>query len=127
MKGQVYNTFRYSLDGHEHLLYAIYCHFDSSLDAQYNYFGTNNEKQIKASIHGNNVNYSNWLEYRESNILHVNTTEEWKNTLIENIDQLSLIVKPMNELHLSSMQNIAHFLKMLKQAFSGKFPVNMSN
>ena len=88
-------------------------------------FTLENEKNLGDIITG----VESWLKNSDLVITSVkilekellsDVTEEWKNTLIENIDQLSLIVKPMNELHLSSMQNIAHFLKMLKQAFSAK-------
>jgi len=63
------------------LEYAIYENYNTPLNAQYNFFGTNNKEQIKAFIYGNKVDFSNWLEYRDSNILLVNTTEKWKDTV----------------------------------------------
>jgi len=63
------------------LEYSVYSYYDTPLKVQHNYFGTNNSDQIKASIYGNYVDYSNWLNYRESNILFVNNTENWNNDL----------------------------------------------
>jgi len=60
--------------------HAIYNWEGDYIDAQYNYFGTNDQSQIKAQVIGN-VNYSNWLDYRESEILHINDSKEWKNTI----------------------------------------------
>jgi len=60
--------------------YAIYNWGGNYFEAQFNYFGTYDQSQIKAQITGN-TNYSNWLDYRESEILHINGSKEWKNTI----------------------------------------------
>ena len=63
------------------LEYAIYNWGISNLNAENNYFGTNDKIQIKALTCGN-IDYIPWLEYRESNVFHLNITEEWNNRVI---------------------------------------------
>ncbi|MHA2265796.1 MAG: right-handed parallel beta-helix repeat-containing protein, partial [Candidatus Thorarchaeota archaeon] len=46
------------------------------LDAEHNYFGTNNSNQI-AKLVTDHVDYTPWLPYRESNVTYIDNYTEW--------------------------------------------------
>ncbi|MBN2444048.1 MAG: hypothetical protein JXJ04_21980 [Spirochaetales bacterium] len=84
-----------------------------------------NEKNLGEIINGVEI----WLKNSDLLITSIKISdkellseipEKWKNTLIGDIDQVALTVKPTSEVHASSLQNIVHFITMLKQAFSNK-------
>ncbi len=50
------------------------------IDAQNNYFGTNNKELISSFVSGK-INYSNWLFYKNNDILLINNSEEWNNKI----------------------------------------------
>ncbi len=50
------------------------------VNAQNNYFGTDVINQIEKSIQGN-VDYSNWLSFRESGVQYVETPEQWTGSI----------------------------------------------
>lgn len=88
-------------------------------------FTLENEKNLGEIIRG----VETWLKNSDLVITSVKISEKellsevtdtWKNTPIEDITKLSLTVKPMSEVQLSSLENIIHFLKMLKQALLKK-------
>jgi hypothetical protein len=88
-------------------------------------FTLENEKNLGEVITG----VETWLKNSDMVITSVKISEKellsemtdaWKNTPIEDIPDLSLTVKPMSEVQLTSLGNILHFLKMLKQALVKK-------
>lgn len=88
-------------------------------------FTLENEKNLGEIING----VETWLKNSDLIITSIKISEKellsevtnaWKNTPIEDIARLSLTVAPTSEVHLSSLQNIVHFLEMLKQALVKK-------
>ena len=63
------------------LKYAIYTYGSSStLNSQYNYFGTNDPNILKKIIYGEGIDYSNWFTWTPSKIEYINSTQIWKDT-----------------------------------------------
>ncbi len=48
----------------------------NQLDAEYNYFGTNNANQIAGAV-TSRVDYTPWLAYRESNVDYISSYVQW--------------------------------------------------
>ncbi len=48
-----------------------------NIDARWNFFGSNQETQIDASISASDAVYSSWLSHRKYGISYINTTETW--------------------------------------------------
>ncbi|MBN2532056.1 MAG: hypothetical protein JXB88_04145 [Spirochaetales bacterium] len=84
-------------------------------------FTLENEKNLGEIIKG----VETWLHNSDLIITSVKISERellseitdaWKNTPIDDIKELSLTVKPMSEVQRTSLENIVHFLTMLKEA-----------
>lgn len=70
-----------SLLGNVHTNICIgYTSEGDNVRAQYNYFGTNDEEQIKKSTQGD-VDYSNSLGFRESGVQYIETSEQWTGSI----------------------------------------------
>jgi len=62
-------------------VYAVDIYDDLCVNAQHNYFGTSDSDQISKLFWGN-VDYSNWLSYKETDVQYINETTEWRNTSV---------------------------------------------
>jgi parallel beta-helix repeat protein len=60
---------------------AITSKDSSTINGRFDYFGTADSRQIQKLIEGD-INYSNWLSYRESNVQYVNTTTTWSEDIM---------------------------------------------
>jgi hypothetical protein len=86
-------------------------------------FTLENEKYLGEVING----IEQWL--KDSNLIITSLAigerelleeekEEWKDIPLTDIESVSITVKPSREIHLTAMENICHFLSMLKKAIA---------